>query len=187
MPSHLQGYALFVFSHPVVYLPFIKLAAHPSTSILGDKHMGSQELTPGKGSRLQGNGETQRCDSVPNVYRRADIVRRWRGLKRGCLSLHSWRNERQEIQVIATDALQSELQTNLAFSVMALQSCVTCHQRLIAIFCQELPRCDEQSRSRYGEQTRRTADSICQSLSLFVYEYSLPYVYKGITLLGLAL
>lgn len=72
-----------------LYIPYISestmlpsLPCSPS-----ETNRGESELTrPGKGSRLWGNEPTQWCDSVPNVYRRADTDRRGRGLKGGCLS-----------------------------------------------------------------------------------------------------
>lgn len=88
--THPNSDLSLLFFHSVPYTFSLALALLLSLAPLSwGTNVGSQESTPGKGSRLQRDGKTQWCDSVPNVYRRADIVRRWRGLKWACLSLHS--------------------------------------------------------------------------------------------------
>lgn len=95
-PTHSRGdtHLLHNSFYAVPYLPFhlayLSRRSAPHLHPCGTNAWGVESWHRGRGSRLRGNGETQWCDSVPKVYRRADIVRRWgKGLKRGCLSLCS--------------------------------------------------------------------------------------------------
>lgn len=156
----------FLFSVPELLL---------STSC-GTFSVGSRESTSEKKreSSVGEMGRRQRCDSVPKVCRRADIVRRQGGggLKRGCLSLYPALLEEWEIGNLGQSPLM-HCKANfkqtwpLAWWLSkAMLHAIGDWSPFSAKICLEMTTCTGVS----------SASPICQSFCVVAYECGLPYV-----------